>query len=66
MTRGKQKKPTHVHVNVFISRQAYEYFSQQPNLSAAVREVLDNYIDTHNNVRSPTTEEQADESAQES
>lgn len=51
MPRGKQKKPTHVHVNVFISQEAYAYFSTQPNMSAAIREALDIYLQTPNNVR---------------
>jgi hypothetical protein len=46
MTRT-HKRETLVHVNFYITRRAFAYFDKQPNMSAAMREVLDNYAAKH-------------------
>lgn len=54
MPRGKQKKPTWVHINLRVSRKVYDYFSQFDNMSEAVRSVLEAHIQPPNNVRGTT------------
>lgn len=58
MTRSTKREPC-VHINLYITKRTFEYFDKHPNMSAAMREVLDQYVATH-------AEEQANESAQES
>jgi hypothetical protein len=60
MPRGKQKKPTWVHINIRIPQDVHEYFSQAPNMSEAIREVLSTYVNTPNNVRVATQLEAED------
>ena len=54
MPRGKQKKPTWVHINIRVTREVYDYFSQFPNMSEAIRNVLEAHAPTPNNVRGAT------------
>lgn len=44
MPRGKQVKPTFVHINVLITREAHDYFSAKDNMSKEIREVLAEYV----------------------
>jgi hypothetical protein len=60
MPRGKQREPTWVHINIRVPQGVYEYFSQSPNMSEAIREVLSAYVNTPNNVRGPTQQEVED------
>lgn len=42
--RGKQKKPTLVHVSIRIDRDTYAYFDRYVNRSDAIRLVLDDFV----------------------
>lgn len=44
MRRGKQHSPTFVHINIRVSREVNDYFSDQGNRSEAIRKVLDDYV----------------------
>jgi hypothetical protein len=49
-----------VHINIRVPQGVYEYFSQSPNMSEAIREVLSAYVNTPNNVRGTTQQEAED------
>lgn len=62
MGRGPQKKGTLVHINLYITRRAHEYFSANANVSKAIRDALDEYASakintTPNNVRGLGTDQ---------
>lgn len=54
MPRGKQKKPTWVHINLRVSREVFDYFSRFDNMSEAIRNVLEAHTPTPNIVRGDT------------
>ena len=60
----KNKRERYVHINMYITRRTFDYFDQQPNMSAAIRDVLDAYVANQPNSVVPTNEEQTDESKQ--
>jgi metal-responsive CopG/Arc/MetJ family transcriptional regulator len=44
MTRGKQRNPTFVHINIRVTREVNDYFFNKGNRSEAIREVLEDYV----------------------
>jgi uncharacterized protein (DUF4415 family) len=45
-TRGPQKAPTLVHINVRIPQDVLDYFKQFPSYTKKIRTVLTNYADS--------------------
>ena len=45
-TRGKQKAPTLVHVNVRIPQEVLDYYKQWPSYTKMIRTVLTNYAES--------------------
>lgn len=43
INRSSKREPC-VHINMYITRKTFEYFDKYPNMSAAMREVLDQYV----------------------
>ena len=44
MSRGKQRNPTFVHINIRVSKEVNDYFARHGNRSEAIRKVLDDYV----------------------
>jgi hypothetical protein len=45
MSRSVKREPF-THINLYITKRTFEYFDKQPNMSAAIRDVLDQYVGT--------------------
>jgi len=56
--RTHKKEPL-IHINIYVSKKAHEYFDQKANLSEGIRTALDEYVDIM--TRTPN-EESEDES----
>ena len=44
MSRGKQRSPTFIHINIRVSREVNDYFFNKGNRSDAIRQVLEEYV----------------------